>query len=759
MRPVFASGDVPALLRGTNTVHSGGGAPLPHLRQSSGPFAGRRGSPGGAASGPAPDPGPDPAAGAAEPRNPEAIRYHVPAGESGQPFLRTARPSDSFLRLFRLESIHAAAHRQMALALGEAVRAQDIRIRTGMTPEGDLVAVAGATETELTAPEPAAAPETQPASAPSAPPPSPAAWTPEMNAADGAPAPPEMPDGALSTGEGGSVLIRELAYVSDLHRMLVASGEALFGMSQRPIPRLAIAGTAGSALLAMKNRRAIREATHRRDLFTQLRDLSERQTSQLLKALEPLETSLQDLLGTVRRLGADGRSLTALRAEGGAPALSARVVSEEAFPETYSIRVTQVARAHTVESTVSVPDEMTLGRLVDEDGSPLLAGSSFSFDLNGVTVRVEADDSFADIARIINRGEDRNGNGVLDTDDTWSATEDADGDGELDGGTVNHGVIAEVAEGRLRLRMAEAGGAAIEVSDPDGLLASLGIIEQTELGRFRFANELVAPAGARLTVGETAYERPDNRIGDIIPGVNLTLLEEGTESVRVAVRADEDAVLSELRPLLTQYNRAVRAFNQTLSSTLPGLLRHEAHVNRTYLDLRHAMEDPVPGQPETLRTPAQAGVVNSGGARVTFHEAQLAYARSRIRRPGGERGPLARIESPPAVVNALDEIGITAETDNTLSLEEDRIRGAVETQVEALGSLFRREESGVLPRLAREVEEAADPVGGLMAFLRRRLQILGASTFPQDAARRLQQAQASALQARLVQASLRSILA
>jgi flagellar capping protein FliD len=630
----------------------------------------------------------------------------------------------------------------MALALGEAVRAQDIRIRTGMTPEGELIAVAGATETEVDAPEPRSAPS----------PLFDAGETPNPAGSAGA-----LPEGAAAAGDG-TLLLRELAYVSDLHRMLVASGDAIFGMSRRPMPRLALSGSMGSALQAMTNRRVLRKATHRPNLFTQLRDLSERQTSQLLKAIEPLERSLRDLLATLRGLEQDGRALTALRADGGAPALSARVTGPDAAPGTHTVRVERLARAHAVESGVTATDGTPLSALVTEEGEPLLAGSGFTFSLNGVEVAVSLDDSLPEIARIINRGEDRNLNGVLDTGDAWTPTEDADGDGELDGGTAAHGIVAEVVADRLRLRMASPGGASIEIADPDGLLEALGMVEQTALGRFRFPNELTAPSGARFTVGDTQYDRPGNEVTDAIPGVELTLLQEGTETVEVAVAGDGEAVVQELRPLLERYNGAVRAFNRTLSSTLPGLLRHEAHVSRTYLDLRHAMEDPVSGQPVTLRTTAQAGIVNTGAARVTFHEVQLARARAQIR-GSGARGPLERIKSPPSVVNALDEIGITAESDNTLALEPDRIRTAVEEQVEALGDLFRREGGGVLPRLVREVEQAADPVGGLMAFLRRRLQALGASTFPQDAVRRLQQAQASVLRARLVQSSLGSLIA
>ncbi|MBI4389201.1 MAG: hypothetical protein HY580_03390, partial [Nitrospinae bacterium] len=136
-------------------------------------------------------------------------------------------------------------------------------------------------------------------------------------------------------------------------------------------------------------------------------------------------------------------------------------------------------------------------------------GKTGSFVVNGVSVSVVSSDTIVTLKNKINRGEDTNGNGVLDGPEDLNGNgaadviavepskfgpgvyvaEDADGDGQLDsaedansnerldGGTAEHKVAATIEDNRLKLTSRAGGSTKIDLQDPDDILLALGFFE------------------------------------------------------------------------------------------------------------------------------------------------------------------------------------------------------------------------------------------------------------------------------------------
>jgi len=618
------------------------------------------------------DAGAQPAADEAQSLEPP-LEYEVPLGESGVGDVGDPRLATALLRLFAFEAQHAAAQRRKAVEQGVIRPRTNIELHTVLDESARPVPVAGKTET-----------------------------TGDTNG-----------NGAHET------VMRELAYLSDRRRLFIQQGGLLYGLQSRPMPRILHAGTAASARSVYDARAQLRRVNRPTGVEV-VRGLASEELNRTLEALGPVEKALRELSETLHELTAD-EALAAASVDSDSPAVRASLRARTAPVGAYQVRAEQVATAHTVES-----DYFPARSLTDD---PL--GLSGSFTLNGTTVTVEAEDTLWDLAEAITWGEDRNRNGALDRaedfygPDAEDYAEDRNDNGRLDGGTRAHGVRAEVRDRRLRLTAAQPGPEPIQVTDPDGILAELGLVDTVD-GRLQFAHEVTAPARARLSVDGQALEAATNTVDEAIDGVRLTLHEATDSPVEVTVSADAEALAEELSGLVDTFNNAMRALNRALDSQT-GLLHDVEHVARVRIDLRDQSTAPVPAQPAAYDEPEEAGLSAQPGRPITFHRAQLGAAlqdlKMRLTGLGEDLRPLQRQTGTASVYNALDRIGITAADDDTLALDRDKLAQAVADDLPAVRGLFGKPE-GYVPRLARTVDGAARTDSGLLPLARARTEQL-----------------------------------
>jgi len=502
---------------------------------------------------------------------------------------------------------------------------------------------------------------------------------------------------------GRHEILRELAYVSELRQLTLSGGAALTALHRRSMPRVQLnTGSLLEGLRTLRARRALGRAA-RPSLTEFFRSLSPRALEEAADAFPPVMRRL----GTVHTSFAPlaERSTFAARAvTSSQPAAITAEASGEAALGEHRVRVLQAAQAHAVDS-----DEVGLDAL----------GFSGEFVLNRSVIEVAPEDSIVDLARRISRGEDLNGSGELDD---W-LDEDENANGELDGGTREHGAVATVVGERLRLAQAEAGAAPLVVEDNDEILLALGVLERDDTDLPRFAHEVRAAQGAKIEIDGMHLTRDTNEIADAVEGLLLRVRGPTSGEAALTVAFDASVAVGRVEAAVEDFNAAMRAMNRLL--VRGGLLAEDPALTRVRQDLVASLASPVAGQPADLDEASEAGVTRAGDARTTFALEALA-AGARAIAAGGAPSMLRNAESPSSILNSIAELGITAGEDGTFSADREHLERVLRDRGEEVASLFTREEEGVAARVTASVEGAIGPSGLLLTREGVLLALLGA---------------------------------
>lgn len=285
---------------------------------------------------------------------------------------------------------------------------------------------------------------------------------------------------------------------------------------------------------------------------------------------------------------------TTTRTDSGTPAAAADLVgltvTNAAQATHHSIEIQQVAAAHKVAS------DSVSGALDD----PL--GEAGTFEINGATITVGADDSLLDLRDRINAA---------------NAGDDATG--------VTASLVSISADEHVLILTADDTGAdaLMTVSDTSGsVLQNLGVLD----GGGAFQNELQAAQNAELLVDGlgTTIERQSNTIDDLFGGVTLSLFraEPGT-TVEVDVERDLNQVKSAVVDFVDAYNELRGFINQQALTEVPeddetgaGILAGTSALSEIRTRLSGAIGSAVAGSDPTFAVLAQIGITIQGPGEV-----------------------------------------------------------------------------------------------------------------------------------------------
>jgi flagellar capping protein FliD len=466
-----------------------------------------------------------------------------------------------------------------------------------------------------------------------------------------------------------------------------------------------------------------------------------------------LQLRLQALLDKVEelRLGNAFNLLTAKSSDAGALRASADSTAKEA---SFEVIIDAVA-SHSVLAS-------------DAQGTGAL-GLTGSFRINGVEIDVLATDTLADIQDKINRGEDVNGNGVLDEAEDVNGNgiietiqvsgsqygsgifiiedqngngvldpaEDVNGNEHLDGGTQDHQVIATIQDNRLLLTSQTGDNSAITLSDPDSLLFNLGFFELDANGKL-IQNEVQINASginlvvdgndAEITIDDETFTSATNTFSDIFEGLTLEARGGVGDTVRVTVETDASAAVNQIQSLFLRLNDAITALNDSLafSQTFAGdfelqSVREELTESsqtgiRTNerLDASREAVDPSNNLPPSLGLNS----VNIG----KFSTTELGITRTAQAIRDGLGGLFANRGS--ELFKKLSSVGIKTESDDTISINIPALTLALESQPDVVLKLFNDAETGILPRLETQLESLLNEDVGRLDFKSARLEAL-----------------------------------
>jgi len=456
-----------------------------------------------------------------------------------------------------------------------------------------------------------------------------------------------------------------------------------------------------------------------------------------------LQIRLQALLDKVEelRLGNAFNLLTAKSSDSSTLSVSADSTAEEA-----SFKVTIDA----------VASRSVLASNAQGTGALGLAGN---LRINGVAITVVATDTLADIKDKINRGEDVNGNGVLDEAEDVNGNgiietiqvsgsqhgagifiiedqngngvldpaEDVNGNQRLDGGTQDHQVTATIQDNRLLLTSQTGDNSAITLSDPDSVLFDLGFFEEVQLNASG-TNLVVSGNDAEIIIDGETFTSATNVFSEIFEGITLEVRTGVGEIIRVTVETDASAAVNQIQSLFLRLNDAITALNDSLAfaKTFAGdfelqSVREELTENsqtgiRTNgsRDASRETVDPTNNLPPSLG-------LNSVNIE-KFSTTELGITRTVQAIRDGLGALFANRGS--ELFKKLSSIGIKTESDDTISVNVPALTLALESQPDGVLELFNDAETGILPLLETQLESLLKEDVGRLDLKSARLQAL-----------------------------------
>jgi len=435
------------------------------------------------------------------------------------------------------------------------------------------------------------------------------------------------------------------------------------------------------------------------------------------------------------------------------------------------VEVTTGSGAAASKLSVKVLQQAARDQRVSDIQSTGALGLSGTFSLNGVAVTVEAGDTLLDIALKLNRGEDTNGNDVLDGPEDFNGngsidiievepneffeglfiiedannngvldpSEDANGNGRLDGGTAETGVTAAVsADNRLVLRAKE--GGTINLDDPDGLLLQLGFFALNDQGiavekdqqlvtiddRLVDLNSLAREA--KIEVDGKTLTSKTNTFTDAADGVALTVTGASSDAARVRVFVDAAQAVEQIESLFDRFNDAVTALNQVLGDHR--LFARDLDIQSLRSDLVQRSQNRIretnerdantqrlaPSQQDTR----SLGIESVNTDKFSFQEIGVTQA---VRTLKDNLADLFQHVGS-KLFQDLSAIGIRTEADDTVRVDRAQLNRALTRQPDKVFDILNSADTGILPRLEPLLETALNDTLGTLDLKQEQVQEL-----------------------------------
>ena len=478
-----------------------------------------------------------------------------------------------------------------------------------------------------------------------------------------------------------------------------------------------------------------------------------RLTSRQTDDIDNLQLRLQALLDKVEelRLGNAFNLLTAKSSDSGALRVSADSTAEEAR---FEVTIEAVASRSVLAS--------------DAQGTGAL-GLTGSFRINGVEIDVLATDTLADIQDKINRGEDVNGNGVLDEAEDVNGNgiieiiqvsgsqhgagifiiedqngngvldpaEDVNGNEHLDGGTRDHQVAATIQDNRLLLTSQTGDNSAITLSDPDSILFNLGFFELDANGEWiqnevqinaSGTNLVVGGNDAEITIDDETFTSATNTFSDIFKGLTLEARGGVGDTVRVTVETDAGDAVNQIQSLFLRLNDAITALNDSLAFAqtfardfeLQSVREELTENSQTGIRANESRDASREAVDPSNNLPPSLGLNSVNIEKFSITELGITRAAQAIR--DGLGALFANRGS--ELFKKLSSVGIKTESDDTISVNVPALTLALESQPDNVLELFNNTETGILPRLETQLESLLNEDVGRLDFKSARLEAL-----------------------------------
>lgn len=407
----------------------------------------------------------------------------------------------------------------------------------------------------------------------------------------------------------------------------------------------------------------------------------------------------------------------------------------------YQIQVHQLASAQQIVS--------------DESSDPYKSLSlSGSFTINGYSISVTSSDSLNDIKDKINFGEDTNKNGGLDLSEDLNkngsidsffikgvksdssylnsisiyedmnsngmldTSEDINDNSRLDGGSNRINIRASIERNRLILTSTLYGDKKISLTDTDGILLSLGFFELDGRGiAVQKEQQLLSngenlnkePQKAVVSVNDIKYEKNTNTISDIISDTTINLKKSSSSGITITISSDVTKALGNIKGFVDSFNKTLRFINDQIASDK--MLNKDEKVQNIRNNMVHNANDEIMTDDGSNHI-SQIGIEKNKAERKNVNQLSLTNLLLNLR----DQIANHTAKGGNSIYSNLDEIGITSIENDTLNINEDRLRESLKNNSKDVYKILSGTGDSITSRIGKQIESALNPKTGTIRF-------------------------------------------
>ncbi len=421
-----------------------------------------------------------------------------------------------------------------------------------------------------------------------------------------------------------------------------------------------------------------------------------------------------------------------------------------------SIDISVGAGSHDGEYQIQVHQLASAQQIVSNESSDPFKSLSLSgsFTINGYSISVTSSDSLNDIKDKINYGEDTNKNGGVDLSEDLNkngnidsffikgvrsdgiylnnisifedknsnrqldSSEDINNNERLDGGSSKINVRASIERNRLILTSTLYGDKKISLTDTDGILLSLGFFkldgrgvsvqkEQQLLSNGENLNK--EPQKAIVSVNDIKYEKNTNTISDIISDATINLKKSSSSGITVTISSDVTQALGNIKGFVDSFNKTLRFINDQIASDK--MLNKDEKVQIIRNNMVHNANDEIMSDDGSNHI-SQIGIEKNKSERRNVNQLSLTNLLLNLR----DQIANHTAKGGNSIYSNLDEIGITSIENDTLNINEDRLRESLKNNSNDVYKILSGSGDSITYRIGKQMESALNPKTGTIRF-------------------------------------------
>ncbi len=380
---------------------------------------------------------------------------------------------------------------------------------------------------------------------------------------------------------------------------------------------------------------------------------------------------------------------------------------------------------------------------------------SGTIQINGFEIIINESDSLNDIKNKINFGEDTNKNGILDLgedlnknskleilkvpstpfskgvvivedvngDNIIQGSEDLNNNELLDGGIGELELVAIISDNRLILNSISEINKNIQLQDDNDILLNLGffeldrlnnpVLKEQQLDPETFENLNKQPVSSFLTVDGISFVKKVNDISDILPETTLSLKDTSLRDISLSISADINSALKNIKTFINAYNEVINFLNKEL--TFDRVLEGNVAVQKIRNGLNDRAVDDVLNAGQKFNNLNKIGITSRNQSKNTFNEVAIKNLVTNFKKEVSNILTL-----PPKGSNSIfigmDKIGIRTKEDDTLILEERKLKKVLKNNIEEVITIFTKASSGISKKLNDLIDIFTKPLSGTISM-------------------------------------------